>query len=82
MGLDNTVKEIDRCLRNVTAQIDSAIRENQESIDRCIRAQVCEFCKWHDDFSWVCFNPESEKRSDFTDNEDSCTEWESMEDRP
>lgn len=43
---------------------------------------VCKNCKYHDDFSWVCFNPESEKRADFTDNKDSCTEWESREDNP
>ena len=40
---------------------------------------VCKKCKYHDDFSCVCFNPKSEKRADFTDNEDSCTEWESKE---
>lgn len=53
MRVDNITKQIDSSIKNTTRQIDSAIRENQESIDRCIRVQACEFCKWHDDFSWV-----------------------------
>lgn len=81
MRIDNTVKEIDSSIRNVTRQIDTVIRENRESIDRCIKEQVCEFCKWHDDFSWVCFNGDSENCADFTDNENSCAEWESREDK-
>lgn len=32
----------------------------------------CKNCKYHDDFSWVCFNGESEHRGDFTDDDDSC----------
>lgn len=53
MRVDNITKQIDSSIRNTTRQIDSVIRENQESIDRCIKVQMCEFCKWHDDFSWV-----------------------------
>lgn len=37
--------------------------------------QKCKTCKWHDDFSWVCFNGDSENVADFTDNEDSCKEY-------
>ncbi len=32
----------------------------------------CFTCAWHDNFSWVCFNGNSEHRADFTDPEDSC----------
>lgn len=37
--------------------------------------QRCETCAYHDDFSWVCFNPESDDRADFTDNEYMCPQW-------
>lgn len=40
----------------------------------------CSACAWHDDFSWVCFNGNSENRADFTDPEDSCTAWEERKD--
>ena len=26
---------------------------------------TCEGCKWHEDFTWVCFNGESEYCADF-----------------
>lgn len=39
----------------------------------------CESCKWHDDFSWACFNGSSEYRADFTDNTHTCEEWEARE---
>ena len=40
----------------------------------------CKTCKYHDDFSWVCFNPEADDRADFTDNEHKCNRWTSKED--
>lgn len=40
----------------------------------------CSTCAWHDDFSWVCFNGNSENRADFTDPEDSCLAWEERKD--
>lgn len=40
----------------------------------------CGNCAYHDDFSWVCFNPEAEDRADFTDNEHKCGCWTSGED--
>lgn len=42
--------------------------------------KCCENCAYHDDFSWVCFNPEAEDRADFTNNEYTCNCWTSMED--
>lgn len=39
----------------------------------------CSTCKWHDGFSWVCYNGLSERRADFTDPEDVCKEWEKRE---
>lgn len=41
--------------------------------------QRCETCAYHDDFSWVCFNPEADDRADFTDNEYKCDCWTSRE---
>lgn len=40
----------------------------------------CFTCAWHDNFSWVCFNGNSEHRADFTDPEDSCPAWEERKD--
>ena len=37
----------------------------------------CEGCKWLDEFSGVCCNPDSEYRADFVD--DGCDKWEGME---
>lgn len=36
----------------------------------------CLSCRWHDGFSWTCYNGLSEYRADFTDPEDSCECWE------
>ena len=44
--------------------------------------KCCENCAYHDDFSWVCFNPEAEDRADFTNNEYTCNCWMSREDKP
>lgn len=41
--------------------------------------QRCETCAYHDDFSWVCFNPEADDRADFTDSEHKCNCWMSRE---
>ena len=35
----------------------------------------CRTCKYHDDFSWACFNGDSDERGDFTDNEMHCEHW-------
>ena len=40
----------------------------------------CSNCKWHDGFSWVCYNGLSEYRADFTDPDDVCKEWEMKDD--
>lgn len=36
----------------------------------------CKTCKWHDDFTWVCFNGESIHRADFTNDDYVCECWE------
>ena len=46
------------------------------------KSNLCANCAYHDDFSWVCFNPEAEDRADFTNPEHICTEWASREDKP
>ena len=43
--------------------------------------RFCKTCAYHDDFSWVCFNPEADDRAGFTDNEYTCNCWTSMEDK-
>lgn len=37
--------------------------------------KTCSTCKWHEHFSWVCFNFRSEYAADSTDPEDSYSEW-------
>ena len=37
--------------------------------------KICKTCKYHEDFSWVCTNGNSEWRADFTDNYDTCDHW-------
>lgn len=39
------------------------------------RNRCCATCAYHDDWTWVCFNPEAEDRADFTDNEYMCPQW-------
>ena len=56
--------------------------EFQNIRDELLPWQKCETCAYHDDFSWVCFNPEAEDRADFTDNEHKCGCWTSREDEP
>lgn len=36
----------------------------------------CSTCAWHDGYTWVCFNGNSEYRADFTDPENTCPAWE------
>lgn len=36
----------------------------------------CCTCAWHDGYTWVCFNENSEYRADFTDPENTCPAWE------
>ena len=36
----------------------------------------CGTCAYHDDWTWVCFNPESNDRADFTDEIHVCDCWE------
>ena len=36
----------------------------------------CGNCRWHDSFTWVCTNGDSEKRADMTDEDFSCGVWE------
>lgn len=41
--------------------------------------KCCGNCAYHDDWTWVCFNPEADDRADFTDNEHKCNRWTSRE---
>lgn len=35
----------------------------------------CKTCAYHDDWTWVCFNPEANDRADFTDKSHTCDWW-------
>lgn len=35
----------------------------------------CKTCKWRDDYSWVCFCPDSIHRADFTADDFVCDKW-------
>lgn len=48
--------------------------------DYGIETKSCENCRYHDDFTWVCFNGESENRADITDTDDCCKFWEAKDD--
>ena len=43
--------------------------------------RCCATCAYHDDWTWVCFNPEADDRADFTDNEYTCKCWTSKEEQ-
>lgn len=42
--------------------------------------QICGTCRYHYhediDDGWVCVNPDSDYRADWTEYEDTCDEWE------
>lgn len=40
----------------------------------------CRNCKWHDDFSWVCFNGHSPYRGDFINADFLCDYYELTKD--
>ena len=44
--------------------------------------RCCKNCEYHDDWTWVCFNPEAEDRADFTNPEHGCDYWMSREYKP
>lgn len=41
--------------------------------------KYCSTCKWYETFNGVCFNGDSEHREDFTCLDDTCEEWEGIE---
>ena len=41
-----------------------------------VETGCCSSCNWHEDFSGVCFNGDSENAADFMDPEACCGEWE------
>ena len=38
--------------------------------------KCCATCAYHDDWTWVCFNGDSEMRADVTNNDFACDKWE------
>lgn len=45
-----------------------------------MKEKCCKNCRRHDDFTWVCFNGDSEHCADFTGSECCCEFWEGKED--
>lgn len=37
---------------------------------------VCCTCRWHEGYTWICFNGESPNCADMTDPEATCECWE------
>lgn len=42
--------------------------------------KCCATCAYHDDWTWVCFNPDSDDRADFTDETYVCDCWRKSDD--
>lgn len=66
-------------LKNVSEEmkLDNGILLDRKGQFLCRTVdKSCFTCKWHDGFSWVCYNGLSECRADFTDPDDVCKEWE------
>ncbi len=55
---------------------DGVLLDNKGQLLCHTVGKTCSNCKWHDRFSWVCYNGLSECRADFTDPDDVCKEWE------
>ena len=53
-------------------QMDS---ERDETGNKC-----CETCVYHDDWTWACFNPDSDDRADFVNPRHGCSCWTIRED--
>lgn len=43
------------------------------------KGRICGSCEWHDEFSWVCCNGDSEYAGEFTNDSFTCDEWEKEE---
>lgn len=67
MSMSNVIKSIEREMFTAATEKDAK----------------CKNCKYHDDFTWACFNSNSPYRADFTDNEFvcGCYEWRNEDDR-
>lgn len=42
--------------------------------------KTCCTCRWHEEYTWVCFNDLSLNCTDVTDVEDGCEHWEKRTD--
>lgn len=65
-----------KALKNMGVEItEEILKDYAETSDR-----NCRNCKWHEDFTGVCFNSNAEERADFTSDEFSCKCHEYVED--
>lgn len=49
-------------------------------LDSIKQEKCCATCAYHDDWTWVCFNPDSDDRADFTDETYVCDCWRKSDD--
>lgn len=42
--------------------------------------KLCGFCIYHDEFTWVCFNGNSQYCADYIAPDRTCRFWESIQD--
>ena len=54
--------------------------EHWHRLRKKLAKKKCRTCRWHDEFSWVCFNGDSPDVADFTDPEHICDAWEEKND--
>lgn len=56
MSMSDVIKSIEHEMFNAATEKDTK----------------CENCKYHDDFTWACFNGSSDSKGEFTDNDFAC----------
>lgn len=48
----------------------------KDTVDIETGNKCCKTCAYHNDWTWVCFNPEADDVADFTDESHVCSGWE------
>ena len=72
----------DVCTYNIALRY-KMVQENREPIKFYFERikQSCSTCKWYAEYEGVCCNGESEFRADFRNLDDTCEEWEELDER-
>lgn len=79
-------------LSGINQMIDRIAEREARNTDTCIICEMaklylntlkdrkcCKTCAYHDDWTWVCFNGDSENRADFTQEDFVCSCWKNKE---